>query len=246
MSLIFPSNPTLNQTYQTGSSATYRWNGTYWVVSTPPISGLTVATASYAERVVWMQPTPPPTGTGSLWYDQDTGNMYVKYDAAWVPAQSTIGNAVSSSFAATARSASFATTASTTTLAYANVYLGGTWPTTNNTDITIRDVSGSGVTAAANVITIQNAGVYTLSANCSIPSNFAEYFWTDTSNVQVLGTNVGISASPTGSFTHDSVTAAGIITAAAGTQIKLRTSIVSSVVPAAAPYYYNVQIIQIR
>jgi hypothetical protein len=112
MSLIFPSNPTLNQTYQTGSSATYRWNGTFWVVSTPPISGLTVATASYAERVVWMQTTPPPTGTGSLWYDADTGNMYVKYDASWVPAQSTIGNAVSSSFTTTATSASFATTSS--------------------------------------------------------------------------------------------------------------------------------------
>jgi hypothetical protein len=109
MSLIFPSNPTLNQTYQSGSSSTYKWNGTFWSISAPAQTGLTVYTASYAERVVWMQQTPPPTGTGSLWYDQDTGNMYVKYDAAWVPAQSTIGNAVTASFAT---SASFATTAS--------------------------------------------------------------------------------------------------------------------------------------
>jgi hypothetical protein len=159
-----------------------------------------------------------------------------------------IGNAniKLSESASIATSASFATTASTTTLAYANVFLGGVWPTTNNTDITISAVSGSGVTAAANVITIQNAGVYTLSANLSIPSTYAEYFWTDTSNVQVPGTNVGISVAPTSSFSTAPVSAAGIITVAAGTQIKLRTSLVSNVVSPANPYYYNVQIIQLR
>lgn len=138
MSLIFPSNPTLNQTYQTGSSATYRWNGTYWVVSTPPISGLTVATASYAERVVWMQPTPPPTGTGSLWYDADTGNMYVKYDASWVPAQSTIGNAVSASFV---RSASFASTASSVNTLNQAVTVSGSFTvfTGSNVELQVTD-----------------------------------------------------------------------------------------------------------
>jgi hypothetical protein len=107
MPLIFPSNPTLNQTYQSGSSSTYKWNGTFWSISAPAQTGLTVVTASYSERVVGMQSTPPATGTGSLWYDNDNGNMYVKYDAAWVPAQSTIGNAVTASFAATATTASF-------------------------------------------------------------------------------------------------------------------------------------------
>ena len=184
-----------------------------------------------------------PSGSqpsGSLWWNNNDGDLYIQVadpsGSIYVPA---VSNAI------TSVSASFATTASTTTLSYANVFLGGTWPTANNTDITIHAVSGSGVTAAANVITLQNAGVYTLSANCSIPSNFAEYFWVDTSNVQVPGTNIGISAAPTGSFSTAPVTAAGIITATAGTQIKLRTSIVNGVV-ADVPYYYNVQIIQIR
>jgi hypothetical protein len=178
----------------------------------------------------------------------DANNTTITFAAAVsgsVVLSTGIGGPTSSSFALSTTSASFATTASTTTLSYGNVFLGGTWPTANNTDITIRAVSGSGITTAANVITLQNAGVYTLSANCSIPSNFAEYFWVDTSNVQVPGTNVGLSAAPTGSFSTAAVTAAGIITAAAGTQIKLRTSIVNGVV-ADAPYYYNIQIIQIR
>ena len=36
MPLIFPTNPTPNQTYQSGSSATYQWNGSYWDTITPP------------------------------------------------------------------------------------------------------------------------------------------------------------------------------------------------------------------
>jgi hypothetical protein len=156
----------------------------------------------------------------------------------------TTNNAVSASFATTS---SFATTASTTTLAYANVYLGGTWPTASSTDITISSVSGVGLTTSGNVITIQNAGVYMLSANCGIPnSNFAEYCWTNASNTLLSGISVGWSASPSGSSTTSPVTAAGIITLAAGAQLKFRTSIVSGVTAAQTPYYYNIQILQIR
>jgi hypothetical protein len=141
-----------------------------------------------------------------------------------------------------------ATTASTTTLAYAMVTLGGTWPTSNTTDITISSVIGSGITVASNIITLQNAGVYYLSANLGFPaSEYAEYNWVNTSNVMLTGTNTGISVAPsTTIIANPAITAAGIITASANTQIKLRTGLVNGVVSAQAPYYYNVQIIQLR
>ena len=46
MPLIFPSNPTVNQTYQSGSTATYQWDGTKWTVVTP--TATTVVTARSA------------------------------------------------------------------------------------------------------------------------------------------------------------------------------------------------------
>lgn len=46
MPLIFPSNPTPNQTYQSGSSATYRWNGVYWVTDTAPTATVITATSA--------------------------------------------------------------------------------------------------------------------------------------------------------------------------------------------------------
>jgi alpha-tubulin suppressor-like RCC1 family protein len=36
MPLQFPASASLGQTYQSGSSATYRWNGTYWQTVLPP------------------------------------------------------------------------------------------------------------------------------------------------------------------------------------------------------------------
>lgn len=49
MPLIFPTNPTPNQTYQSGSSATYRWNGVYWVTDVAPTATVITATsASFA------------------------------------------------------------------------------------------------------------------------------------------------------------------------------------------------------
>jgi hypothetical protein len=51
MALIFPSSPTVGQTYTSGSSATYTWNGSIWEITTPPT--LLVAqtvTSSYAPK----------------------------------------------------------------------------------------------------------------------------------------------------------------------------------------------------
>ena len=49
MALQFPTNPSVNQTYQSGSSATYQWNGTYWQTVLPTIQTVVAATsASFA------------------------------------------------------------------------------------------------------------------------------------------------------------------------------------------------------
>ena len=49
MALQFPSNPIINQTYQSGSSSTYTWNGTFWQISSPPTQTfVTARTASFA------------------------------------------------------------------------------------------------------------------------------------------------------------------------------------------------------
>jgi hypothetical protein len=47
MALQFPS-ASIGQTYQSGSSATYKWNGVSWIVITPPTDVVLLATtASY-------------------------------------------------------------------------------------------------------------------------------------------------------------------------------------------------------
>lgn len=49
MPLIFPSNPVVGQTYQSGSSSTYQWNGSYWETAAPPTQVFVTATsASFA------------------------------------------------------------------------------------------------------------------------------------------------------------------------------------------------------
>lgn len=49
MPLIFPTSPTPNQTYQSGSSSTYQWNGSYWETITPPTQIIATAlSASFA------------------------------------------------------------------------------------------------------------------------------------------------------------------------------------------------------
>jgi len=194
MSLIFPSNPTLNQTYQSGSSSTYKWNGTFWSISAPVQTGLTVVTASYSERVVGMQSTPPATGTGSLWYDNDNGNMYVKYDAAWVPAQSTIGNAVSASFATTATSASALLG---TTPTYLQAFSNGGKVITTNAQTTVTNWTSSFANNAGEwnpttgVFTATKAGWYCASATLTyasvIDSINAEY----AAGIAKNGANIG-------------------------------------------------------
>lgn len=86
MALQFPTNPTSGQTYQSGSSATYQYNGTYWTVVIPQTQILATATsASFAN-----------TSTSSSFALTSTSASFT----------------TTASFASTANTASFIATAS--------------------------------------------------------------------------------------------------------------------------------------
>jgi hypothetical protein len=60
MPLIFPSSPTLGQTYSSGSSAIYQWDGSHWdlkTVSSPPV--MVALTASLADTASFSNPNTP-------------------------------------------------------------------------------------------------------------------------------------------------------------------------------------------
>lgn len=69
MPLIFPSTPTLGQTYASGSSAVYQWNGSYWETVAPKllVSASYALTASYlltsSLGIVW----PDVNHSGHQW-----------------------------------------------------------------------------------------------------------------------------------------------------------------------------------
>jgi len=71
MPLQFPASASVGQIYQTGTSATYRWNGTYWQTVLPPIAtSLTATVATTASGVTKLTQAVRVTGsfdmTGSL------------------------------------------------------------------------------------------------------------------------------------------------------------------------------------
>jgi hypothetical protein len=118
MALIFPPNPTLGQTYQSGSSLTYQWNGSYWdIFSLSPTIDLEAISSTYASTASFSQDggklvaaitssTPTPaTKLGSLWWNNNEGNLYIQATtptgSTYVPAVSTIISAVSASYAIT-------------------------------------------------------------------------------------------------------------------------------------------------
>lgn len=42
MSLLFPTNPTIGDLYQSGSSSVYEWTGTYWKIKGGGNAGLEI------------------------------------------------------------------------------------------------------------------------------------------------------------------------------------------------------------
>jgi len=126
MALNFPLNPTVGQTYQTGSSATYEFTDrNYWEIIQP--SDLLVISASYAETasyalnsdgggasVLLSASAPVSESLGTLWFNTSANNanggeLYIlmnETSSNWVPVFDNFTNqAVSSSYALTASSA---------------------------------------------------------------------------------------------------------------------------------------------
>jgi hypothetical protein len=123
MILDFPPSPYIGQTFVGGNEITYTWDGVKWVgkgflgnlpkagtstyILTPPSTGQiggvkagsgvsiapdgTISVPDYSQA----GPTPPTTNlqNGDLWYDTNDGNLYVRYNGAWVSAVTTVTGA---------------------------------------------------------------------------------------------------------------------------------------------------------
>jgi len=75
MPLVFPSNPAVNQTYTVGGK-TWVWLGTRWrAVSSGSVGGSATLTVSETK--------PESTTKGSLWLDENTGDVAVYFNGGW-------------------------------------------------------------------------------------------------------------------------------------------------------------------
>jgi len=76
MALNFPTSPTSGQIYTVGDQS-WKWDGTAWV-----------ALSSAEESVPVYVGTFPPTFSvdGYLWWDSNSGQLFVRYDDTWVAA----------------------------------------------------------------------------------------------------------------------------------------------------------------
>lgn len=76
MALNFPASPTLNQIYTVGEQS-WKWDGVAWVA----LSGAQESVPVYVGTL-------PPTFSedGYLWWDSDSGQLFVRYQNAWVAA----------------------------------------------------------------------------------------------------------------------------------------------------------------
>lgn len=76
MALSFPSSPTPDQIYTVGDQS-WKWNGTSWEA---------LASAEVAPPVYINSLPPTAPQSGYLWWNSNTGELYVYYEGAWVAA----------------------------------------------------------------------------------------------------------------------------------------------------------------
>ena len=137
MPIDFPNSPS-NGTQHTVGGVTWEYDGTVWDV----VSG------GSAFRVSATAPSSPVTG--DLWYDTDSGEMFIYYDSAWVSPSVVATVAASVKVSATAPTAPA---------------IGDLWFDSNTGDLTIYydsqwvspSVAASLATASASTITGTNA-----------------------------------------------------------------------------------------
>jgi hypothetical protein len=76
MAFDFPTSPTVGQKYPTSpivGQPTYTWDGQKWTTQSIPVGGLT--------NTIYVSDTPPAgVAEKSLWWESDTGNLYVYYN----------------------------------------------------------------------------------------------------------------------------------------------------------------------
>ena len=71
MAINFPDSPSTNDTHTVGDK-TWTWNGTYWHLNQN-------SSTYYAQDGV-----PSDASGGDFWFESDTGQLFVRYDSAWV------------------------------------------------------------------------------------------------------------------------------------------------------------------
>jgi hypothetical protein len=115
MALSFPLNPTIGQKYQTGSSAEYEFNGSYWTVVQPSaIELINAVSASYAEtasHVLGTSETSSYSLTASF-AEQSISASYALTASHLLGASETSSYALTASFVEQAVSASYSVTSS--------------------------------------------------------------------------------------------------------------------------------------
>lgn len=77
MTLAFPSNPVINQLYQSAEK-TWIWLGTRW---RPIASASTTSVGNASITVGSNAPASPKEGT--LWFNNETGDLYVYSGTGW-------------------------------------------------------------------------------------------------------------------------------------------------------------------
>jgi hypothetical protein len=88
----------------------------------------------------------------------------------------------------------------------------------------------NGITVVGNTMVISRPGIYSLNANLAFRAGFVEYRWVDSSNTQLVGTNVGVTGSLTSTEAVSPSPAAGIVNITSpNTVIKLRNGNVSTI-----------------
>jgi len=76
MALNFPASPTLNQIYTVGDQS-WKWDGTAWIA----LSGAEESVPVYIGTL-----PPAYAEAGYLWWDSDNGQLFVRYQGAWIAA----------------------------------------------------------------------------------------------------------------------------------------------------------------
>ena len=86
MPIDFPNSPAPNEIF-TVDGRSWKWNTVYWeAIATSGPTGPTGPEGNFN-----VSPTAPSSPfEGDVWYDSDTGQMFVRYDGYWVESSAAV------------------------------------------------------------------------------------------------------------------------------------------------------------